>query len=76
MILDLGAGGTLYFDQWSMSRVLARLRPEGGHVERLGTFSGNSLYPVKLSGDRIAYVELLGDRTQMMTVAAGEDPLP
>ena len=76
LYLDLGAGGTLYFDQWSMSRVLARLRPEGGHVERLGTFSGNSLYPVKLSGDRIAYVELLGDRTQMMTVAAGEDPLP
>jgi hypothetical protein len=29
---DLGAGGTLYFDKWSVSRVLARLRPEGGHA--------------------------------------------
>jgi eukaryotic-like serine/threonine-protein kinase len=75
--LDIGTDGSIYSDQQLLSRLVLRFAREGGHAEKVVSLPlGNYGQMCVLPGDRIAFFSLVGDRSRLMTVEVGKNPVP
>jgi len=75
--LDTGPDGSIYADQWLQFRIVLQFAREGGHARKIASLPNVEWgHMCLLHGDRLAFFWVLGDRSRLMMIEAGKDPVP